>query len=117
MEAGRGVRAVVCGGRDFLDQELVDRTLDGLGITVLIEGGAHGADRLASAWAFRNRVPCARYKADWVTCGKRAGPIRNQQMLTEGKPGVVVAFPGGRGTADMVRRARLAGVHVVEVKS
>ena len=117
MEAGRDVRAVVCGGRDFRDQELVDRTLDSLGITVLIEGGANGADALASAWAFRNRVPWARYKADWTLYGNAAGPVRNQQMLTEGKPDVVVAFPGGSGTADMVRRARLAGVHVLEVKS
>jgi UDP-N-acetylmuramoylalanine-D-glutamate ligase len=36
-------------------------------------------------------------------------------MLAEGKPDLVVAAPGGRGTADMVRRARDAGIEVVEV--
>jgi ABC-type sugar transport system substrate-binding protein len=36
-------------------------------------------------------------------------------MLDEGKPDIVVAFPGGTGTADMVRRARKAGVVVIEV--
>jgi hypothetical protein len=50
--------------------------------------------------------------ADWNTHGRAAGPIRNQRMLDEVKPELVVAFPGGRGTADMVRRAREAGVNV-----
>lgn len=36
-------------------------------------------------------------------------------MLDLAKPDVVVAFKGGRGTADMVRRAREAGVKVIEV--
>ena len=45
--------------------------------------------------------------------GRKAGPIRNQQMLDEGRPSLVVAFPGGRGMADMVRRARNAGVEAI----
>jgi len=52
--------------------------------------------------------------ANWAELGRKAGPIRNQQMLDEGKPNLVVAFPGGRGTADIVRRARAAGIEVVE---
>ena len=44
-----------------------------------------------------------------------AGPERNARMLAEGRPDLVVAFPGGTGTADMVRRAKAAGVRVVEV--
>lgn len=36
-------------------------------------------------------------------------------MLDEGKPHLVVAFPGGRGTADMIDRARSAGVRVMEI--
>jgi hypothetical protein len=55
------------------------------------------------------------YPADWAKHGRAASPIRNQQMLDEGRPNLVVAFPGGRGTADMVRRARSAGVEVIEV--
>ena len=38
-----------------------------------------------------------------------------QIMLDEGKPDLVVAFPGGRGTADMIRKAEGAGVPVVTV--
>jgi hypothetical protein len=53
--------------------------------------------------------------AEWETLGRKAGPIRNERMLTEGKPDLVVAFPGGRGTAHMTRLAREAGVEVVEI--
>ena len=49
--------------------------------------------------------------ADWETHGRAAGPIRNEKMLTW-KPDLVVAFPGGVGTADLVRRAEAAGVPV-----
>jgi hypothetical protein len=36
-------------------------------------------------------------------------------MLDEGKPDLVVAFPGGGGTKDMVRRAVKAGLSIHEV--
>jgi len=49
--------------------------------------------------------------ADWARFGRSAGCRRNQAMLGLGV-GLVVAFPGGPGTADMVRRARGAGVRV-----
>ena len=47
--------------------------------------------------------------------GKKAGPLRNQRMLDEGKPDLVVAFPGGGGTKDTVRRAVQAGVIIHDV--
>lgn len=53
--------------------------------------------------------------ADWKTHGKRAGSIRNQKMIDDYHPQLVVAFPGGAGTADMVRRARAAGIEVREI--
>lgn len=51
------------------------------------------------------------HPADWGRYGKAAGPIRNQEMLESGID-LVIALPGGRGTADMVRRAEGAGVPV-----
>lgn len=110
------MRVLVCGGRDFADSRLLHDTLTGLGraFEELIEGGASGADGMAYAWADRHGLPVTTFKADWKRYGNRAGPIRNQRMLDEGKPDLVVAFPGGRGTADMVKRARAAGVRVIE---
>jgi hypothetical protein len=110
------MRVVVTGGRDFADTALVDRALSAVhrkhGISTLIEGEARGADRLCAQWAVRLDIPVARFPADWDTHGKRAGHLRNQQMIDEGKPNAAVAFPGGRGTADMVRRLHSAGIPV-----
>lgn len=53
----------------------------------------------------------------WKDHGKAAGPIRNQLMLDDFKPDLVVAFPGGKGTADMVKKAQDAGVTVILVGS
>ncbi len=110
------MRVLVTGGRDFTDAAMVQAALDPLAadIEVLIEGGARGADTLAREWAKAHGIPWQTYEANWKRYGRRAGPIRNQKMLDEGYPDLVVAFPGGKGTADMVRRAREAGVKVME---
>lgn len=81
----------------------------------IIHGAANGADEWADYWAERNNVPHRAYPADWRRNGRAAGPIRNQRMLDDGKPDLVIAFTGGRGTADMVRRARAAGVRVLDL--
>jgi YspA, cpYpsA-related SLOG family len=114
------MRVLVCGGRDFSDADLLCRELDCIHahtpISGIIEGGAAGADDLAAKWSAKTGLPQGvRFYADWAKHGRAAGPIRNQRMLDEGKPDLVVAFPGGRGTADMVRRAKKAGVEVLEV--
>lgn len=108
------MRVLVCGGRKYGDAAEVNRALNELPVSLVIEGGASGADLLAKLWAQSNCVPCETYEADWDKYGKTAGPIRNQRMIDEGKPEVVVALPGGPGTADMVRRARAAGIKVIE---
>ena len=110
------MRVLVCGGRSYRNRELVNVVLDHSGATAIIEGGAKGADALAADWAIANGVPVHTFVADWHGHGPAAGPLRNQRMLDEGKPDKVVAFPGGRGTADMVRRAHKAGVEVFEVE-
>ena len=99
------MRILVCGGRDFVDYERLERVLDASGATLIIHGGARGADSLAGAWAKKRNVPVLVFYADW-SVGRKAGILRNQKMLDEGKPDKVIAFPGGRGTADMVRRAK-----------
>lgn len=113
------MRVLVCGGRDFSDPALLNRTLDDLAKTevvdCVIEGNARGADRIAGYWARRRGIPNHKFPADWAAHGRAAGPMRNRKMLNEGHPDIVIAFRGGAGTADMVRQARAAGVRVVEV--
>lgn len=115
------MRVLVCGGRDWCDilamMISMDKVYDERGpITHLMHGGAQGADDEARVWALQRDIPTTPYPADWRTHGKAAGPSRNQRMIDEGKPDLVVAFPGGRGTADMVRRAKAAGIEVMEVQ-
>ena len=114
------MRVLVCGGRDYHDSERVQEVLDGLHqetpFSCVIHGAARGADTLAGLWAKRNAVPVEAYAAAWSRHGRAAGMIRNEQMLHEGRPDLVVAFPGGVGTAGMVRIARQAGVRVEEVR-
>lgn len=112
-------RVLVCGGRDYDDAQSLATVLDAAHyanpIERLIHGAARGADTLAADWALSHDVLCNAYPADWERDGKAAGPIRNQKMLDEGKPHMVLAFPGGKGTADMIRRAEAAKVPVVKV--
>jgi hypothetical protein len=111
-------RVLVCGGRDYSDQERVFAVLDKFhaeaGIDVIIEGGARGADHLASDWSFQRGVRKERYDADWQAYGRMAG-LRPASPCFECRPDLVIAFPGGAGTRNMIRQARKAGVEVVEI--
>lgn len=113
------MRVLVCGGRNYQDHERVRAVLNKLhdeaGISLIIQGGARGADELAFGWARANGVPEDQYDADWEAFGSMAGPMRNKAMLDEGKPDLVIAFPGGAGTRNMIKQARKAGVEVIEI--
>jgi predicted Rossmann-fold nucleotide-binding protein len=114
------MRLLVCGGRNFDDRERLLTAMNSavrgvsMATVTVIHGGARGADSMAGVIANDVRVPVIVFRADWERDGNSAGPKRNQRMLDEGKPDLVLAMPGGVGTADMVRRARAAGVPVME---
>ena len=110
---GQG-RVLVCGGRDFDDYGFVREVLDYYAPTAVIHGAARGADSLAHRWAQSRCIAVESHPADWRTHGRAAGPIRNAKMLAEGKPDLVIAFPGGNGTAHMVKIAKAKGVQVIE---
>lgn len=115
------MKLLVCGGRDYTDEREAFRVLDSImleqPVTMVIQGGARGADLLGRTWAERRLIPFSEYPADWNRHGLGAGPRRNQQMLDHGKPDLVVAFHGGAGTADMVRRAIDGGVPVKRISA
>jgi hypothetical protein len=98
----------------FFLRETLDVFHQGQPIDVLIHGGAKGADSIAGLWAAQRNIRVDVFKADWKALGKRAGPVRNARMLFEGKPDLVVAFPGGIGTLNMISQAKAAGVVVWE---
>lgn len=110
------MKVLVCGGRNYQDEITVWRWLDALNsihpITLVIQGGAKGADTIAYHWATEHHVITVTYPANWQSNGKAAGIKRNQQMLDNEKPDLVIAFPGGAGTEDMMRRAHKAGITI-----
>lgn len=128
-------RILVCGGRDYADHKRLYSVLSHYHasnpFSVLIHGAARGADSLASEWAEWAGIPVLPFEADWddletrPRCIKRrrngglynaaAGGIRNARMLVEGRPDVVIAFPGGPGTADMCAKAETANVPVLRI--
>ena len=118
------ITVLVCGGRNYgltyEEQEHIFKILhsihDRRGIGTVVEGGAKGADAVASYWAKVNFVLNKQYKADWKHYGKRAGIVRNIQMLEEEDIDLVIAFPGGRGTGDMVHRALVANIEVMRIE-
>lgn len=107
-------RVLVCGSRHWTDREAIRRRLAAYPPgTVIIHGGCRGADGLAFSVARELGFAVEVFPADW-TQGPRAGPERNARMLAEGRPTEALAFApdlsASRGTADMVRRLKAAGV-------
>lgn len=125
------MRVLICGGRDWTDGDAIEQVMRRFDptTTTLISGHAAGADRIAeitahalgwqptqvfrAAWSTHDRdgrtsVRCS-CPEDALTC-RAAGPRRNQRMINEGYPDMVIAFPGGKGTADMARRSRAANI-------
>jgi len=113
------MRVLVCGGRRYHNRARVYSALNKVdadfGITCVIHGACTGADELAGRWARISSKEERAYPADWKKLGRKAGPIRNDRMLMDGKPDIVLAFPGGIGTEDMVRKAERKGVVVLAI--
>lgn len=133
------MKILVCGGRDYNDYAKVESALDALmhltgtdGDVIVVHGGATGADTLAGKWASSKGFLQKVYTPEWDDIsspgalvkynkyGKPynalAGPVRNQRMLDE-NPDIsyVVAFPGGKGTSDMVKRAEKKGINIIKI--
>lgn len=100
---------LISGGRDFDDVDFMVEKLEIIreyhNVTKVISGGAKGVDTIGEMWAEELGLELSVYEPDWDKHGKAAGVIRNQEMLDDGKPDGVICFPGGKGTADMARRA------------
>lgn len=87
--------------------------------TIIVHGACRGLDNTAKAVAEAIGMPVKDYPADWARYPRAAGPIRNQQMLDlEHRPDEPIDecwafhnnFSESRGTRDMVKRAKKAGI-------
>ena len=109
------MRVLVCGGRNYYKADVIGKALATYapGTHTLVHGGCRGADETAANIAAARRWNVEMHPARWKTLGAGAGPIRNQEMVDSGAD-LLIAFPGGRGTADCVERAKKAGIPVRE---
>jgi hypothetical protein len=107
------MRLVVTGGRNYTNKTFVYSVLSSYDISFLGVGDAKGVDSLAREYAVENNIPYKVFKADWNLYGKKAGPIRNELMLEDIKPDLVIAFRGGRGTEDCARKAMEKSIPVL----
>lgn len=112
------MNVVITGGRDFNNRDLLFRVLDEIHddrpITLIRNGGMTGADALSSRWAYERKVDTECVGALWGQYGSKAGPLRNEWMLSR-PTDILVAFPGGRGTRNTIDRARRLHFTVIEV--
>lgn len=116
------MRVIIAGGRDYVFNHLDIARLDKLhaenGFTLVITGGAKGADAEGEKWGRLRGIPTLKFPADWRSHGLSAGPIRNRQMIDSlPTPDMVVAFKGGKGTANIVDLALRKGITVVHLLS
>ncbi len=109
-------RVCVTGGRDYSDAATVAAAMRMWWPFLLGEGGARGADALCADWV-RSLDPrgVSTYPAAWAIQGKAAGMIRNRRMLDDFQPHLLIAFPGGVGTAGCVAEAHKRGIPVWHV--
>ncbi len=124
------MRVLFCGDRNWSDRERIHTVMSQLAAKcertpgdsrlpaslIIIHGAARGADTIAGEVAIDLHLPWMVFPARWKVYGRAAGPIRNHQMLEEGKPDLVCAFHDdlfrSRGTSNMVRIAQVAGIPV-----
>ena len=106
---------IVTGGREYADKTKLKEVLDLIQPDLVVQGGATGADQLAKDWAYTKGISCITVDADWTKYGRPAGNIRNGEMLDQFPTAIVVAFPGNKGTADCIKKAKQRLMTVLKV--
>lgn len=126
------MRVCICGPRDYYNYDVLCDAIEasGFDITEVVSGGADGVDKMGERWAKENGRKLKIFPAEWDNfklpgCiikvrphdkkryNSTAGFHRNGQMADYGEA-VIAIITGSHGTADMVKKAKLAGLKVFE---
>jgi hypothetical protein len=83
--------------------------------SLVLCGMARGVDLIGRAWALSQGIEVREYPAAWRQYGRRAGPMRNQEMVDTAQALVVIRFQRSRGSKDVLMRARLRGLVIHDV--
>lgn len=113
-------RVLICGDRNWKDYDIIEKYIRTLPSgSVIINGRCRGVDNMARFLAHQLGYETMDFPADWDKYGRSAGPIRNGEMLKQGKPELVVAFhddiENSKGTKDMVRQSRNRGIETIVI--
>lgn len=115
-------KLVICGSRDFNNYLYLKKRIDKViknwnkDETLIIEGGARGADRLGRLYAEKNGIQYKTYPADWDKLGKRAGYVRNIQMAETATHAVVFWDGKSPGTKQMIKILEEKSVRTIVFK-
>lgn len=110
------MKVIIAGGRNLyvkhadITQAIVNSGFD---VTEIVSGGATGVDECGEGYALFDDIPLTRFPAKWTIYGKTAGPTRNKGMAEYAD--ALIAFPGGKGTANIVEQMRKLGKPVYKV--
>ena len=113
----RSITVAIVGGRDFNDEVGLNARMNDLfdeyNITRVVSGGAKGADSLGAKWARSRNIPTTIYLPDWKKYGRRAGIVRNADIINAAS--MVVAFWDGHspGTKNSIERGEKKGITVL----
>lgn len=109
------MKILVCGSRDWLNGTTIQEVLAKLPKDcVVIEGGAEGADALASVAAEALGLHTARVRVLWRHFPGKVAPLKRNDAMLRLKPDKVIAFQknGSRGTQYTINAARNLGIPV-----
>jgi L-arabinose isomerase len=110
------MKVIIAGSRTIIDMDEVEQAIhdSGFEITEVVCGCARGVDELGLIWGTNNDVPVKRMPADWVTYGRAAGHNRNIEMARYGDALILVWDGSSRGSANMLKVARMQGLKIYE---
>lgn len=112
------MKLIIAGGRDYvfthLDYNRLTEIHQKYWVKEVVSGGARGADKEGEGWADLKGIPVKRFPARWEQIGKAAGHHRNSQMACYAD--ALAVFPGGKGTANMVKQAREQGLQIFDFR-
>lgn len=113
------MKLIIAGGRDYQLTEADYAKLNDLHhshkVALVISGTASGADSCGEFWAEVNNISVERHRPDWERWGKFAGILRNTDMAVAAD--ALAVFPGGKGTANMLKQAQERGLRVFDFRT
>ena len=104
------MKLAVVGSRGFNDYDLCKSKLDAIHlrkpITCIVSGGAKGADSFGEKWAKENNIETLIFIPDWNKFGKRAGYLRNEDIIKNCDSVIAFWDQISKGTAHSISLAK-----------